>query len=149
MKATQKDFRQAAVRAARDCRIFYFCGPDEAGAAAAAAAIVALLPDAGERVELSGGDVRSDPSRLGDEARSSSLFDNARHIHVRANGDDAHEAVRLLLETIDAGEGDGACPVLIVASAATDKSRTAKLLEKRGDALVGIFYPQDLSTITA
>jgi DNA polymerase-3 subunit delta len=149
VKATQKDFRQAAVRAARDCRIFYFCGPDEAGAAAAAAAIVALLPDAGERVELSGGDVRSDPSRLGDEARSSSLFGNARHIHVRANGDDAHEAVRLLLETIDAGEGDGACPVLIVASAATDKSRTAKLLEKRGDALVGMFYPPDLSTIAA
>jgi DNA polymerase-3 subunit delta len=34
----------------------------------------------------------------------------------------------MLLETIDAGEGDGACPVLIVAGAATDKARTAKLL---------------------
>ena len=149
MKAGQKDFRQAAAKAARECRIFYFCGPDEAGAAAAAAAIMALLPDAGERVELSGGEVRSDPVRLGDEARSSSLFGDARHIYVRANGDDAHDAVRLLLETIDAGEGDGACPVLIVASAATDKSRTAKLLEKRGDCLVAMFYPPDLSQISA
>ena len=149
MKASQKDFRQVAVRAARECRIFFFCGPDESGAAAAAAAIAGLLPDAGERVDLSGGDVRSDPARLGDEARSSSLFGDARHIYVRATGDDAHDAVRLLLETIDAGEGDGACPVLIVATAATDKSRTAKLIEKRGDALVAMFYPPDLSTISA
>ncbi len=149
MKATQKDFRQAAPRAARECRVFFFCGPDEAGAAAAAAAIAALLPDAGERVELSGGDVRSDPTRLGDEARSSSLFGDARHIHVRANGDDAHDAVRLLLETIDAGEGEGACPVLIVAAAATDKSRTAKLLEKRGDCLVAMFYPPDLRDVAS
>jgi DNA polymerase-3 subunit delta len=148
VKATQKDFRQSAAHAARGCRIFFFCGPDEAGAAAAAAAIAGLLPDAGERVELSGGDVRSEPSRLGDEARSSSLFGDARHIYVRATGDDAHDAVRLLLETIDAGEGDGACPVLIVAAAATDKSRTAKLIEKRGDALVAMFYPPDLSQIT-
>jgi DNA polymerase-3 subunit delta len=149
VKATQKDFRQAAPRAARECRIFFFCGPDEAGAAAAAAAVTGLLAQAGERVELSGGEVRSDPTRLSDESRSSSLFGDARHLYVRAAGDDAHDAVRLLLETIDAGEGDGACPVLIVASGATDKSRTAKLLEKRGDALVAMFYPPDLSTITA
>nr|WP_166177965.1 DNA polymerase III subunit delta [Altererythrobacter segetis] len=149
MKATQKDFRQVAPRAARECRIFFFCGPDEAGAAAAATAIAALLPDAGERLELSGGELRPDPARLGDESRSGSLFGDARHIYVRANGDDVQDAVRLLLETIDAGDGDGACPVLIVASAATDKSRTAKLLEKRGDALVAMFYPPDLSTIAA
>lgn len=149
MKATQKDFRQLAPRAARDCRIFFFCGPDEAGAAAAAGAIASLLPDAGERVELSGSELRSDPTRLGDEARSSSLFGDARHLYVRANGDDAHDAVRLLIETIDAGEGGGACPVLIVASAATDKSRTAKLIEKRGDCLVAMFYPPDLAQITS
>ena len=149
MKATQKDFRQAAPRAARECRIFFFCGPDEAGSAAAAAAITALLPDAGERVELSGGELRSDPTRLSDEARSSSLFGDARHICVRATGDDAHDGVRLLLETIDAGEGDGACPVLVVAASATDKARTAKLLEKRADALVAMFYPPDLSQVTS
>jgi len=149
VKATQRDFRQAAARAARECRIFFFCGPDEAGAAAAAAAIAALLPYPGERIDLTGGELRSDPIRLGDEARSSSLFGEARHIYVRANGDDAHDAVRLLLDTIDAGEGDGACPVLIVAAAATDKARIAKLLEKRADALVAMFYPPDLSHITS
>ena len=149
MKATQKDFRQAAPRAARDCRVFFFCGPDEAGAAAAAATITGLLADPGERVELSGSEVRSDPVRLGDEARSTSLFGDARHLYVRASGDEAHDAVKTLLDTIDSGEGEGACPVLIVASSATDKSRTAKLLEKRGDALVAMFYPPDLRDVTS
>jgi DNA polymerase III subunit delta len=149
VKATQKDFRQTAPRAARECRIFFFCGPDEAGTAAAATTIAGLLSDAGDRVELSGADLRSDPVRLADEARSSSLFGDARHIYVRASGDDAHDSVRLLIETIDAGEGDGACPVLIVATSATDKSRTAKLLEKRGDALVAMFYPPDLKHVIA
>ena len=148
MKATQKDFRQAAPRAARDCRVFFFCGPDEAGAAAAAATITGLLADPGERVELSGSEVRSDPVRLGDEARSTSLFGDARHLYVRASGDEAHDAVKTLLDTIDSGEGEGACPVLIVASSATDKSRTAKLLEKRDDALVAMFWPPDLRSVT-
>lgn len=149
MKATQRDFRQSAQRAARDCRVFFFCGPDEAGAAAAAAAIAGLLPDPGERVEFSGSELRSDPVRLGDEARSSSLFGDARHIYVRASSDEVHDAVKTLLATIDSGEGEGACPVLIVATSATDKSRTAKLLEKRGDSLVAMFYPPDLRDVTA
>ena len=67
----------------------------------------------------------------------------------RASGDEAHDAVKTLLDTIDSGEGEGACPVLIVASSATDKSRTAKLLEKRGDALVAMFYPPDLRDVTS
>ena len=149
MKATQKDFRQTAPRAARECRMFFFCGPDEAGTAAAAAKIAGLLPTAGERIELSGAELRSDPARLGDEARSTSLFGDARHIYVRATGDDAHDAVRLLIDTIEAGEGEGACPVLIVAASATDKARTAKLLEKRGDSLVAMFYPPDLAQVIA
>ena len=111
MKATQRDFRQVAPRAARDGRVFFFCGPDEAGASAAAQALVALLPEPGERVELSGGDVRSDPVLLADEARSNSLFGGARHIWVRASGDEAHDAVKNLLDTYDSGEGEGACPV--------------------------------------
>jgi DNA polymerase-3 subunit delta len=148
VKATQRDFRQQAVRAARDCRLFFFCGPDEAGTAAAAATITSLLPNEGERIELSGSELRADPIRLGDEARSSSLFGDSRHLYVRATGDDAHDAVRLLLEMIDSGEGDGACPVLIVAASATDKSRTAKLLEKRGDALVAMFYAPDMKDVT-
>ncbi|WP_338446892.1 DNA polymerase III subunit delta [Pelagerythrobacter marensis] len=143
MKATQRDFAGTAQRAARQCGVFFFCGPDEAGASAAADRIVALLDEPGERVEMAGAALRKDPVLLGDEARSSSLFGGARHIYVRANGDEAHDAVANLLD----GTGD-ACPVLIVATSATDKSRTAKLLEKRDDALVAMFWPPDLASVT-
>ena len=147
MKATQRDFRQTADRAAQQCSIFYFCGPDEAGASAAAQQIVQLWgDDAGERVEIAGADLRRDPAMLGDEARSTSLFGDKRHIYVRASGDDAHDAVKVLIDTGEAGAGDAA-PVLIVATSATDKSRTAKLLEKRKDGLVAMFYPPDLSSV--
>ncbi len=142
MKATQRDFAATAPKAANACSIFFFCGPDEAGAAAAAARIVSILPEPGERVEISGPDLRKDPVRLGDEARSSSLFGDTRHIWVRASGDEAHDAVKNLIE----GEGE-ACPVLVVATSATDKSRTAKLLEKRPDALVAMFWPPDLRSV--
>ena len=146
MKATQRDFRQSAERAAAQCAMFFFCGPDEAGASAAAKQITEMLPDAGERVEISGADLSNDPAMLGDEARSTSLFGEKRHIYVRANGDEAHDALKALIETGDAGAGDAA-PVLVVATSATDKSRTAKLLEKRKDALVAMFYPPDLGSV--
>ena len=142
MKATQKDFKGQAVRAARAARVFFFCGPDEAGANDAAHQIAALLDDPGERIELSGGDLKRDPVRLGDEARSTSLFGDKRHIWVRASGDEAYDAIANLLDS----EGEP-CPVLIVASGATDKSRTAKLLAPRPDALVAMFYPPDLRNL--
>lgn len=149
MKATQRDFAAQAARAATQCRIFFFCGPDEAGASAAAARITALLPDPGERIEISGADLRKDPVRLGDEARSSSLFGGARHIHVRASGEEAHEALQTLTALMDSGEATGACPVLIVATSATDKSRSARLLEKRTDSLVAMFYPPELRSVAS
>ena len=142
MKASQKDFKGLAARAAANAKVFFFCGPDEAGAHAAAARITELLADPGERIDLSGADLRKDPVRLGDEARSCSLFGDKRHIYVRASGDEAHDAVEILL----GGQGE-ACPVLIVASSATDKSRTAKLLVGHPDALVAMFYPPDLRSL--
>jgi DNA polymerase-3 subunit delta len=142
MKATQRDFAGQAARAASAARVFFFCGPDEAGAHDAAQKIVALLADPGERIEFSGGDLKRDPVKLGDEARSNSLFGGARHIWVRAQGDEAHDAVEVLLS----GEVDP-CPVLIVATGATDKSRTAKLLADRPDALVAMFHPPDLKSV--
>lgn len=144
MKTTQRDFAGVAPKAARQARIFFLCGPDDAGTHDAAARIVSLLPDPGERIELSGADLKKDPVRLGDEARSSSLFGNSRHILARVQGDEAHDAV----ETLLGGEVDP-CPVIIVASGATDKSRTAKLLINRGDAMVAIFYAPDLGAVAA
>lgn len=146
MKASQKDFAATAPRAVRACKTFFFCGPDEAGAAAAAQRITSMLPDPGERAELSGGDLRRDPVLLADEARSTSLFAGARHIVVHASGDEAYDALANHLAAIDSGDGEP-CPVLIVATAATDKSRSAKLLDGRGDALVAMFYPPDLNQL--
>lgn len=147
MKLTNRDFVAKSSAIARDCGIFFFCGADEAGASAAAAELVAMLPEAGERIELSGAELRADPARLGDEARSTSLFGDARHIWVRANGEEALAALETLIATAEAGAGR-ACPVIVVATSATDKSRTAKLLEKRKDAVVALFYPPDLSAVT-
>lgn len=143
MKATNKDFKGLAPRAAKQARVFFFCGPDDAGANDAAHTIAGLLDDPGERIELGGSELKRDPVKLGDEARSTSLFGESRHIWVRAAGDEAHDAVDNLLK----GEVDG-CPVLIVATGATDKSRTAKLLAGRDDALVAMFWPPDLRSVT-
>ncbi|HSG33570.1 MAG TPA: DNA polymerase III subunit delta [Sphingomonadaceae bacterium] len=147
MKTTQRDFAGAAPRAARQCSIFFFCGQDEAGASAAANKLAAMMEDPGERIELQGSDLKRDPALLGDEARSGSLFGDARHVYVRAAGDEAHDALEIYIQGIDAGQAAG-CPVLIVATSASDKSRTAKLIEKRDDALVAMFYPPDLRSVT-
>lgn len=146
MKAKHGEFARGLPRSASQASIFFFCGPDEAGASAAAAKVIAALPDAGERIDMSGGDLKRDPALLGDEARSGSLFGDNRHIFARVSGDEAHDALQALIETNDAGAGDAA-PVLVVATSATDKSRTAKLLEKRHDALVTMFYPPDLPSV--
>jgi DNA polymerase III subunit delta len=141
VKVTQKNFAASAGRAVKDCHIFYFCGPDESGASDAATRVATMLGDA-EKVEISGAELRRDPVRLADEARSVSLFGDRRTIHVRATGDDAYDAVETLLESPVAG-----WPVIIVATSATDKSRIAKLLENRSDALVGMFHPPDLKSV--
>jgi DNA polymerase-3 subunit delta len=143
VKAKNSDFLRGLPAGATACRIFFFCGPDEAGASAAAQKLVAALPDPGERIELSGAQLKGDAALLGDEARSTSLFGGARHIWVRASGDEAHDALQILIETGEAGAGEAA-PVIVVATSATDKSRTAKLLEKRKDALVAMFYQPEL-----
>jgi DNA polymerase III subunit delta len=143
VKASQKDFAGIAPRAAKAARVFFFCGPDDAGTIDAAERIVALLDDPGDRVELSGAELKRDPVRLGDEARSSSLFGDKRHIWIRAQGDEACAALEIHL-----GNPAEACPVLVIASGATDKSRSAKLLAGRDDALVAMFYPPDLRTVT-
>ena len=142
MKATQKNFAGTAARAARECRVFYFCGPDEAGAGDAAQKIAGLLGEA-ERVEISGSELKRDPVRLADEARSVSLFGDKRQIHVRTAGDEAFDAVETLLASPVEG-----WPVLIVASSATDKSRVAKLLADRPDALVAMLHPPDVKSVT-
>jgi DNA polymerase-3 subunit delta len=146
VKARQGDFLRGIPQSARDAGIFFFCGPDEAGATGAADRIIAALPDAGERIELAGAEIKRDPALLGDEARTVSLFGDSRHIVVRASGEEAHDALKALIDTGDAGAG-AAAPVFVIATGATDKSRTAKLLEKRSGALVCMFHPPDLRDV--
>ena len=134
------------ARAAADAGVFYFCGPDEAGATDAAerlSAYLAAQQGAFERVELAGADLRRDPVRLADEARSVSLFGDKRQIHVRCAGDEAHDAIETLLASPVKG-----WPVFVLATSATDKSRTAKLLADRPDALVTMFHPPDMRAVT-
>lgn len=148
MKATQRNFAQIAAGAGRDAKVWFFCGQDDAGAHAAMAKVVAGLADPGEKVEIDGNELKRDPVRLSDETRSTSLFGDSRHIVVRANGDDAYDALKILTD----GDPDDIAqgwPVIVVASSATDKSRSAKLLEKRADAVVVMFYTPDLASVTA
>jgi DNA polymerase III subunit delta len=141
MKATQKTFAGMIDRALRQARVFYFCGADEAGAGDAAARILAQI-DAAERQDFTGAELKRDPVRLADEARSSSLFGDRRVIVITMSGDEAHDAIATLLADPVAG-----WPVLAIASGATDKSRVAKLLADRDDALVTVFHPPDLRAV--
>lgn len=149
MKATQRDYAQAARKAGSKLRICFFCGADEAGASAAVQKVVATLEEPGERLELTGAELKSDPVRLVDEARSTSLFGDARHIFARVSGEEALAALQAYCDLADNGEADDAWPIFIVATSATDKSRSAKLLIKRADSLVAVFYPPDLRSVTA
>ena len=141
MKATQKNFAANAAKAAREARIFYFCGPDESGSSDAAATIARLLGEA-EMIDLAGAELRKDPARLADEARSVSLFGDKRVIHVRCTGDEIYDSIEALLASPIEG-----WPVLIVAAGASDKSRVAKLLADRPDALVAMFHPPDVRSV--
>lgn len=143
MKLTQKDFPAQAARAAQGCNVFFFCGSDEGSVQDAATRILQLLPDPGERVEFTGAELRRDTARLGDEARSTSLFGDRRYLWVRASGDEAHDALEVLVG------GERLWPVIVQAPGATDKGKCAKLLERRDDAVVAMFYPPDLRSVTA
>ncbi len=143
MKAKQRDFANAVRRAGPALNLFLLTGPDEASAAQAAARIVESFPQPIERIDLTGADVRRDPVRLADEAQSISLFGDARYLLVRGAGEDATAAVENLLEN-----GADRCPIILLLPGGTDKSKIAKLLEPRDDAIVTLFYPPDLREMT-
>ena len=142
MKATQKTLPGLLDRAMRQARVFYFCGADEAGAGDAAALVLKRLGQT-ERVDFSGAELKRDPVRLADEARSTSLFGDRRVLFVTMSGDEAHDAIANVI-----GDAVPGWPVVVVASGATDKSRVAKLLADRDDALVAIFYPPDQRAVS-
>src|SRR5690606_40622133 len=86
VKATQRDFAGTAPKAARQCKMFFFCGQDEAGAAAAAERLTQMLENPGDRVELPGSELKRDPVRLRSEERRVGKERRKRWSRGRGNG---------------------------------------------------------------
>ncbi|HEX8444674.1 MAG TPA: DNA polymerase III subunit delta [Allosphingosinicella sp.] len=116
-------------------RFILLYGPDEAGSRALAKLAGA---SGGERVEMSGAELRGDPARLADEAASMSLFGEARHIVVEPAGEEVVTAVEGLLEAAAAGN-----MVVIVAGALKPTSKLLKLALASKQALALVSYLPD------
>jgi DNA polymerase-3 subunit delta len=132
-KAPKAD-KSAVARALRDpaLRFTLVYGPDEAGSRA-----LARLGE-GERIEISGSELRSDPARLADEAASLSLFGDKRHIVVEPAGDEVVPAVEALLGVSAAGNS-----VALIAGALKPTSKLLKLaLASRNAAAFVSYLPE-------
>lgn len=121
MKANRPQVERA-LKSPGDTLFFLFYGPDEAGSQSLVKALAAAMGDAAERIDLSGGDLKSDPARLADEAASISLFGGARYIVVEPAGDEILPAIEALTEAPAAGN-----PVALVAGALKPTSKLLKL----------------------
>ena len=103
MKADAGQVARALDKPDPSVRLILLYGPDESGSRALAARIDKALGSDAERIDLSSGQLKSDPALLADEAASISLFGGARHIRVDPAGDEAIEAVEALMEATSAG----------------------------------------------
>lgn len=121
-----------------ELRAFLLYGPDEASSRALADRLAKAMGDGAERIDLDGAALGKDPALLADEAASSSLFGGARHIRVRANGDEVADALEALLAASQAGN-----PVAIVAGVLKPASRLLKLALSSPDMLAFASYPPD------
>lgn len=105
----------------QDVRLYLFHGPDEAGASDLARQLAATMPEA-ERIDLDGPTLKKDVGRLADEALSPSLFGEARVIRVAPLGEEALEALSLLLNS-----SRGGSPVIALAPALKKGSKVLAL----------------------
>ena len=88
----------AALRKADPAvRLYLFHGPDESAAHAYADMLLQALGVGAERVSIESPQLRGDPGRLTDEARSLALFGGRRMLLLTGAGEDALAAVELLL----------------------------------------------------
>lgn len=135
MKADRAAVDRALKAPSSALRFVLLYGPDESGSRALAKQAEA---QGGERVDLSGADLKADPARLAEEAASLSLFGDARHIRVEPAGDEALPAVEGLLAAPVAGN-----PVVIVAGALKPTSKLLKLALATKSALAFASYLPD------
>ncbi|HEV2746811.1 MAG TPA: DNA polymerase III subunit delta [Allosphingosinicella sp.] len=135
MKANRPQIEGALKAPGADIRLFLLYGPDEAGSRALADLLAAARGPGGERVDLSGPDLKADPARLADEAASLSLFGGLRTIRVEPAGDEALAAVEALLDAPAAGN-----PVALVAGTLKPASKLLKLVLAAPNALAFASY---------
>lgn len=122
MKANRAEIERALDRPSESIRCYLLHGPDDAGSRALADRLGKAMGADAERVDLEGSALAKDPALLADEAASTSLFGGARWIRVRANGDEATEAVEALLQAPQAGN-----PVAVIAGTLKPASKLLKL----------------------
>jgi DNA polymerase-3 subunit delta len=118
-----------------DVRLYLFHGGDEVGAADLARRLAATQPDA-ERVDIEPATLKKEPGRMADEALSPSLFGDARIIRAGPLGDDALEAVSMLLDATVGGS-----PVIAVGPSLKRTSKLLKLATDHPRALAIACYP--------
>ena len=136
MKVDQGRLRQAMAKRSPAVRLYLLHGSDEAAAAAAVYHLAEAMGPEAERVDLDGAALRKEPGRLADEAASPSLFGTPRYIRVANVGEDALEALDLLL----AGDG-GDVPVIALAPSVKASGRIVKLATEAAGAMACAFYP--------
>ena len=122
MKANRPQVERALKSPTAETRFFLLYGPDESSSRALAKSLAAAVGENGERVEITGSELKADPARLADEAASISLFGGPRYIIVEPAGDEVVPAVEALIGTPAAGN-----PVAIVAGALKPTSKLLKL----------------------
>lgn len=122
MKGTDTETPRALDAADARFRFFLLYGPDEAGSVALARRLERAMGADAERIDLESSDLKSDPSRLLDEAASISMFGGKRWIRIQPATDDVVTAVQGLLEASVAGN-----PVVAIAGALRPTSALVKL----------------------
>lgn len=125
MKASRGDIARALANPPGDIRLFLLYGPDRAGSEGLAAQFYAAMGEDAERVDLAGGELKSDPALLADEAASISLFGGVRYIRIDPAGDEIFAAVEALDEAEQAGN-----PVIALAGNLRGTNRLVKFALK-------------------
>ncbi len=122
MKANRAQITRALDQPDDATRLILLYGPDNAGSRELAARLGAAMGADGERIDLTGATLQSDPARLIDEAAAIGLFGGARYIWVDGAGDEIAAAVQALIEAPSAGN-----PVVVIAGVLRPASPLLKL----------------------
>ena len=135
MKADAGQIARALDKPDPATRLILLYGPDESGSRALAARIDKAFGADAERIDLSSGQLKTDPALLADEAASISLFGGARHIRVDPATDDVMEAVEALM-----GAGSAGNSVVLVAGNLRKDAKLVKIALGSPNALAFASY---------